>query len=440
MNGRTLGWLGIIRLGLVQAALGSVVVLATSTLNRVMVVEWALPAIVPGLLVALHYAVQVLRPRWGHGSDVGGRHTPWIVGGMAALAAGGVGAAAATAWMGTHVVAGIALATAAFALIGIGVGASGTSLLVLLARRVAPPRRAAAAMTVWIMMIAGFGITATVAGRLLDPFSPARLVAVTAGVAATAFVLALLAVWGVEGPADAVPAARPATQPGFGEALRQVWAEPQARRFAIFVFVSMLAYSAQELVLEPFAGAVFALTPGESAQLTGVQHGGALVGMVLMALAGSGIGGARLGSMRGWTIGGCAGSGLALLALAVGGCVGQAWPLRGTVFALGVANGAFAVAAIGAMMGLVHTGRAAREGVRMGVWGAAQAVAFACGGLAATLGSDAARMLLGSPRAAYAVVFVAEALLFLAAAGQAAQVFPAGKPRSGARGFIAETG
>ncbi len=43
-----LGWLGIVRLGLVQACIGAVVVLATSTLNRVMVVELALPAIVPG--------------------------------------------------------------------------------------------------------------------------------------------------------------------------------------------------------------------------------------------------------------------------------------------------------------------------------------------------------------------------------------------------------
>ena len=59
---RPLGWFGIVRLGFVQAALGAIVVLVTSTLNRVMVVELALPAVVPGALVALHYAVQVLRP------------------------------------------------------------------------------------------------------------------------------------------------------------------------------------------------------------------------------------------------------------------------------------------------------------------------------------------------------------------------------------------
>ena len=56
-------------MGLVQTGLGAIVVLTTSTLNRVMVVELALPAMLPGALVAIHYALQVFRPAWGHGSD-----------------------------------------------------------------------------------------------------------------------------------------------------------------------------------------------------------------------------------------------------------------------------------------------------------------------------------------------------------------------------------
>ena len=178
-----IGWLGIVRLGLVQASLGAIVVLTTSTLNRVMVVELALPALVPGALVALHYAVQVLRPRLGHGSDVGGRRTPWIVGGMACLAAGAVGAAGATALMATALAAGLALAVLAFLLVGVGVGAAGTSLLVLLAKRVDARKRAPAATILWLMMIAGIAGTAILAGRLLDPFTLTRLVAVTAAVA-----------------------------------------------------------------------------------------------------------------------------------------------------------------------------------------------------------------------------------------------------------------
>jgi len=85
------------------------------------------------------------------------------------------------------------------------------------------------------------------------------------------------------------------------------------------------------------------------------------------------------------------------------------------VFLLGIANGAYAVSAIGSMMERVGAGTAAREGVRMGVWGAAQAFAFALGGLCGTFAVDVARALLGSPVMAYAVVFAAEALLFLTA-------------------------
>jgi MFS family permease len=167
-------WFGIFRLGLVQACLGAIVVLTTSTLNRVMVVELGLAAMVPGALVALHYAVQMARPRMGFGSDVGRRRTPWIAGGMAVLALGGAGAALATAWMSSRPLAGMALAAFCFFLVGLGVSACGTSLLVLLATQVQEDRRAAAATAVWVMMIVGFAVTAGLAGRWLDPYSPAN--------------------------------------------------------------------------------------------------------------------------------------------------------------------------------------------------------------------------------------------------------------------------
>lgn len=420
------GWGSIARLGLVQAALGAVVVLTTSTLNRVMVVELALPALLPGVLVALHYLVQVARPRMGHGSDVGGRRTPWIVGGMTVLATGGFLAALATVWMASHRSAGVALAVLAFALVGLGVSASGTSLLVMLAKRVPEGRRAAAATLVWMMMIAGFAVTAGVAGQLLDPYSPQRLLAVSGVVSIVAVALACVALWGVEGAAS-TPARTDAVSPqagtSFREALDQVWGEPAARQFTIFVFVSMLAYSAQDLILEPFAGTVFGLTPGASTKLSGIQHGGVLTGMILVALAGQ-LGQRwrnrpvwrHLGSLRGWTIGGCLASALALFGLTLGGLAGPGWPLAATVFALGVANGAFSIGAIGSMMRLAGEGRASREGVRMGLWGAAQAVAFGLGGLVGTAASDLAHALIAAPAQAYAMVFALEGLLFVMSA------------------------
>ncbi|CAN5846320.1 BCD family MFS transporter [soil metagenome] len=420
MNDRPLGWLGIVRLGLVQTALGSVVVLTTSTLNRIMVVELALPAMLPGALVGLHYVLQVFRPRLGHGSDVGGRRTPWIIGGMASLCIGGTTASLATAWMASNLAAGLALAVVGFVMIGLGVGAAGTSLLVLLAKRTDERRRGAAATIVWIMMICGFIVTAVIAGHLLDPFSPARLAEVAISLSAVAFVLSLVAVWGIErdGPPVATTHGPSASgqQRSFRDALAEVWSEPEARRFAVFVFLSMIAYSAQDLILEPFAGLVFGLTPGQTTQLSGIQNGGVLTGMLIVAIFSSGIGVRRRGSLQSWTIGGCLASALALCLLSASGLAGPAWSLRPTVFALGVANGIYAIAAIGSMMSLVGKGQANREGVRMGLWGAAQAIAFGMGGLLGTFASDLARLVLGSATSAYAVVFVAEAILFVASA------------------------
>jgi BCD family chlorophyll transporter-like MFS transporter len=424
----SLGWFSIVRIGLVQTALGAIVVLTTSTVNRIMVVELAMPAMLPGALVALHYTIQLVRPRLGYGSDVGGRRTPWIVGGMAVLALGGVLAAVGTAWMTTNVAAGIALALIAYALIGCGVGASGTSLLVLLAQRVDVGRRAAASAIVWIMMIVGFIVTAAAVGAVLDPYSPARLVIITAGVSAIAFTLTVAALYGIERrvPADRSrpPEAGVAqTQPnrgGFRKALLEVWQEPRVRRFASFVFVSMLAYSAQDLILEPFAGLVFGMTPGESTSLAGIQNGGVLCGMLLVALAGSGR--RSRSAMRPWTIGGCVGSAAALFALVVGALVGPSFPLEAAVFCLGFANGVFAISAIAAMMGLVGEGRPAREGVRTGVWGAAQAVAFGLGGFLGTMLIDIARWAIGDTYIAYASVFAIEGVLFLFAASLAMRV------------------
>ncbi|MBX9931800.1 MAG: BCD family MFS transporter [Methylobacterium sp.] len=415
-------WPAIARLGLVQTALGAVVVLITSTLNRVMVVELALPAMVPGALVALHYAVQVLRPRWGYGSDVGGRRTPWIIGGMAALTVGGFLAAVATLVMETQMEAGLALAVLAFLGVGMGAGAAGTNLLVLLASGVDERRRGAAATLVWIMMIAGFAVTAPLAGHFLDPFSGARLVAVSGTVSLVAFAVAALAVRGIE---QARPVPSPEARSGrkpFLQVLAKVWAEPASRRFTVFLFVAMLAYSAQELILEPFAGLVFAMTPGTTTKLSGLQHGGVLAGMLLVAGVTMGIGGPVLGSLKAWTVGGCLGSALALLAIAAGGLVGQDFPLRPAVFALGFFNGIFAVAAIGSMMGLAGAGGEAERGTRMGVWGAAQGVAFGAGGFLGTVAVDLARLVTPHAVNAYAAVFTAEAALFVVGAALALRI------------------
>ncbi len=415
-------WPQIARLGLVQSAIGAMVMLSTSLINRVMVVEYAMAAAVPAGLVAWHYAVQLSRPAWGHGSDRGGRRTPWIIGGMAVLGTGSMLAVVATVWQA------LPLAILAFTLIGAGVGAAGTSVLALLATHTVPERRAGAASLTWIMMIVGIIIAAGIAGKLLEPFSVERLVAVVGGVALVAFAVAVLGIWGVErAPVAHTPSASPVA---FGAAMNEVWADPEARAFTVFVFMSMLAYSMQDMILEPFAGLMFAYTPGQSTSLSGIQHQGVLAGMILVGFGARTFGGGTARGLRSWTVAGCIGSAVALAGLAAAAHVAPNWPIVANVVLLGFFNGVFAVSAIGSMMALAGQGGKQREGIRMGVWGAAQAIAFGLGGLTGAVGVDTMRALTGTDGLAFSNVFAVEAGLFLVAAWLASGAVSSAPARS----------
>lgn len=105
-----MGWGGIARLGLAQIAIGAVAAIMTSTLNRVMVVELALPATIPSILVALHFAIQMSRAKFGFDSDRSASRAPWILGGAIVLAVGGTLAAMAVAVASTRLTLGLTLA------------------------------------------------------------------------------------------------------------------------------------------------------------------------------------------------------------------------------------------------------------------------------------------------------------------------------------------
>jgi BCD family chlorophyll transporter-like MFS transporter len=417
-----LSWGAIFRLGVVQTCIGSIIVLMTSTLNRIMVVELSLPAIVPGLLVGLHYVFQLTRPGWGHRSDTQGRRTPWIVGGMTVLASGGLLAAIAVALIPRSLAGGLALSVLAYIVIGIGVAVTGTSVLAFLAARTPPHRRAAAATIAWLMMIFGIAMTAGIVGRLLDPYSAQRLVLIVASIGVAAVLLSSLAVAGLERGIIPNP---PEAQQRLRDGLREIMAEPHTRRFTQFVFLAMTAYFLQDLILEPYAGLAFGFTPGQSTSLSGVQAGSVFMGMLSIGVLVTGLG---IGSLRNWVVAGCVGSSLALVGLAIIGPLGIQLLLP-FVVALGFCNGVFAVAAIGAMMALAGKGRPGREGTRMGVWGAAQAVASGIGGLLGAAAVDLMRLALPVDLA-FATVFSLQAFAFLLAAGMAYRVIDPSRDRA----------
>jgi BCD family chlorophyll transporter-like MFS transporter len=156
------------------------------------------------------------------------------------------------------VAGGLALAVLAFAMIGAGcqcrghlaAGDAGQA-------RGRAERRAGAAALVWLMMIVGFAVTAGVTGRFSTPTRRLGWWPCPRWCRCIAMAVTLLALWRLERQgrgAVAAPADAPMTSLRFRQALRRSGPNPTARRFTVFVFVSMLAYSAQDLILEPFAG------------------------------------------------------------------------------------------------------------------------------------------------------------------------------------------
>ena len=139
----------------------------------------------------------------------------------------------------------------------------------------------------------------------------------------------------------------------------------------------------------------------------------------------------RVGSLAGWARGGCIASAIALLAIAMSPMAGSVLLLRAALFSLGVANGVFAIGAIGSMMSLSTAADQSQTGVRMGVFGASQAIAMAAGGMLGAGASDVMRAYFNSDQLGYGSVFVMEAALFAGAAVLASAAREAGKARSG---------
>ena len=408
----TLSWLSIIRLGLVQMCLGAVVVLMTSTLNRLMVVELSLAATIPGALVAIHYLVQISRPKWGFISDVQGNRTKWIILGMVILALGANLAALCIPLYPINTTAATLLSILAYILIGLGVGASGTSLLALLATHTAQRRRAAAATITWLMMIFGIALTATIVGKLLDPYSAQRMIKIVFGLTMLTILLTAIVTLNIERGLERVKKNTNQSQ-SFILGLKIIWANSQTKRFTIFVFLSMTAYFMQELILEPYSGLVFYFTPGQSTSLSGMQNGGVFLGMLAVGIACTGF---KFGALKNWVWAGCMGSCISLILIALAGQSPEIAPLVPLVFGLGFFNGMFAVAAIGSMMSLASQNNDKREGTRMGLCGAAQAIAAGFGGSLGTVLVDLLRLLNFSHADAYGSVFIFEAALFALAA------------------------
>lgn len=413
----------LLRLSLFQVSVGMAITLLIGTLNRVMIVELHVSAALVGLMVALPLAFAPLRALIGFKSDthrsfLGWRRVPYIWFGTL-LQFGGLAImpfALIVLSGDTHgpVIYGTIASALAFLLVGAGLHTTQTVGLALatdLAPEDAQPRVVALMCT---MLLLGVALSALLYGALLADFSQIRLIKVIQGTAAATFTLNLAALWKQE-PRDPERTARELPAPSFAASWKAMNSDALALRRLVALGLGTVAFSMQDILLEPYGGEVLRLTVGQTTMLTAVWSGLGIAGFVLAARA----------IQSGCDVYRIAGLGVLAGAFGLAAVVFSAPAQAVWLFVLGVAivgagGGLFAHATLTAAMRLAPSGQI---GLAIGVWGAVQATA-AGGAVAASgllhdlVGGLARRGHLGAvlvgPSTGYSAVYVLEVTLLFA--------------------------
>lgn len=407
-----IGTARVIRLGLRQFAAGMLSILVLGILNRVMKVEMGLPLGLIGLVIGIHYFAALAAIPYGHRSDThpmrGLHRTPYILAGAGLTILATAAAPFGALWMQAEAGAPLSalLTGLIFLIFGFGIYSAGTAYLSLLADLTSEEHRPRAVSIVWSMMMLGILAGVFLGVRILDSYSPDRLIGLFFTVAAAVGVLTLTAIAGQERRTVARPASEAVP-------LRRAWglmrSSQQARRFFVFLMMGILFLFLQQVVLEPYGGDVFGLDIRATTLFNAYQMVGVLSGM---AFAGGWLA-RRIGNRP------TAGIGLGLaslsfLLLAAAGWLDRPGWLAPAIVLMGLGMGFFNVGGLALMMGMAVS---RLTGLYMGTWTLAQALgnglASVGGGLLFALGLR----LLGDQTLAYALVFLIEAIGLLATMG-----------------------
>ena len=414
----------LMRLSLFQISVGMAQVLLLGTLNRVMIVELSVPAMVVATMISIPVLVAPFRAVLGHRSDtyrsaIGWKRVPylwfgslWQMGGLAlmpfALILLSGDQIMGPAW------AGEAFAAVAFLMAGLGMHMTQTAGLALAADRATEETRPRVVALLYIMFLVGMGISALIVGWLLRSFDQITLIRVVQACGAMTLVLNVIALWKQEIIRPMSKAEREAPRQSFAEAWAALAAVPGAMRLLAVVMAGTLAFNMQDVLLEPFGGQVLGLAVGKTTLLTACWSFGALVGFLWSARKLSqGADAYRVGA-RGILVG--VGAFTAVVFSALLGSI----PLFFLgALAIGLGSGTFGIATLTVAMKLVVRGA---SGIALGAWGAAQATAaglavFIGGALRDVVAHAAAAGQLGAlsgPALGYSVVYLTEiGLLFL---------------------------
>ena len=414
----------LIRLSLFQVTVGMALVMLVGTLNRVMIVEMAVPATLVAVMLALPLIFAPFRTLIGYKSDthvsaLGLRRIPYIWKGtlcqfggfaimpFALLVLSGYGEAVdAPRWIG------LSAAALAFLLVGAGVHIVQTVGLALATDLVEDADQPKVVGLMYVMLLLGMVVSALIYGALLENYTPGRLIQVIQGSAVVTVALNLLAVWKQETRSRERAAAMKLARP---QPFRTAWAEltrtPGMIRLLVVISLGTFGFGMADVLLEPYGGQALGMSVAETTKLTALFAGGTLIGF---GVASRLLSGATLPTNLGLT-GALVGiPGFALIIAAVLGG-GIASFLAG-VFLVGLGTGLFGHATLTATM------RAApkdRVGLALGAWGAAQAGAAGLGVALAGIVRDIIVGLQGgagsSVQAPYTAVFTIEAFSLLAA-------------------------
>lgn len=407
----------LLRLALFQVTVGMALVMLVGTLNRVMIVELAVPATLVAGMLALPVVFAPLRTIIGFRSDthvsaLGLRRIPYIWKGtlyqfggfaimpFALLVLSGYGDAVdAPRWIG------LSSAALAFLLVGAGVHIVQTTGLALATDLVPERDQPKVVGLMYVMLLFGMVISALAYGLLLENYSPGRLIQVIQGSAVLTVALNLLAIWKQEARSRERARRMEITRhPTFAEAWRELVAHTGMKKLLTVIGLGTFGFGMADVLLEPYGGQALGFSVAETTRLTALLATGTLIGFAIasrvLGRGGSAIELGRLGALVGVP-------GFAAIVLS-SMLVGPALFLAGTL-ATGVGAGLFGHAT------LTATIRAAprdRIGLSLGAWGAVQAT---CAGIGIALAGIVRDILVGmtaldglAPETPYNVVFTIE--------------------------------
>jgi BCD family chlorophyll transporter-like MFS transporter len=395
---------------MIHMAVAITLVPINSTLNRIMISELGLAATLVAVLVSLPYLFAPIQVWIGAYSDrhplLGYRRTPYILLGLLLCAGGAALAPSAAFLMHDNLALGLPLGLLAFGAWGMGFNFATVAYLSLATDLAGEEHRARTVGVMWFMLITSVIVTAIVAARFLrpygdDPLGPAGVAAlyrVFYAISAIALGLGLAGLLGLERRGAA---AGTGPRQSFAQMLRMIGANAQARLFFIYLVVLLIALLGQDLLLEPYAADVFGVPVNRTTEYTGIW-GIALLAALLLAGALT----RRVGKARAAAIGaGVAAAGLILIALS--GILHIKALLMVALVIFGFGSGLSTATNISLMLDMTIAGQV---GAFIGAWGMADALARLLGTLLSGVVRDSIKALTGNAVAAYAVVFLIEAL------------------------------